>query len=60
MGAHGGAPLRNRLVCRGSTPCLPFSIEDIRKGAHTGVRPYSTALPVGADPRVCPAKQKPT
>ncbi len=27
MGAHGGAPLLNRLACRGSPPCLPFSIE---------------------------------
>ncbi len=30
-------------------------LRENRKWAHTGVRPYRTALPVGADPRVCPS-----
>ncbi len=27
MGAHGGAPLLNRLACRGRPPCLPCQTE---------------------------------
>ncbi len=27
MGAHGGAPLHNRLTCRGRPPCLPCQTE---------------------------------
>ncbi len=45
------------------TPTLPVNgllhdtfLRENRKGAHTGVRPYQIALPVGADPRVCPSQ----
>ncbi len=46
------------------TPPAPLSASSLlhdtflrerSKWAHTGVRPYSTALPVGAEPRVRPA-----
>ncbi len=65
----GRSPLSLSLTKPSPSPALPLPqgeltarhfLRENRKGAHTGVRPYSTVLPVGADPRVCPAQQKPT